>query len=194
VDDGSRGRRPASGATAHERALRLLTRRPLSEAELRLALARAGHGPPEIEAETARLREAGYLDDRRLAEQVLRAHARRGHGPRRAREELERRGVTPETIRAAGAELQQEPGLDRAADLRARLQDWLAAERRPLDDRGLRRVYNRLLRAGFEELDVNAALEPFFLSEREVEPDAAGGDVPPAPRRRRTTGYDDDLT
>lgn len=177
MDDAPRGARPARPTPLRERALDLLARRPHSEAELRAALVRAGHAAAEVERETERLREAGWLDDRCLAEQVLRAHARRGHAPRLAWEELERRGVAPETIRAAAAELDQEGGLDPAEGLASRLAALLAAERRPLDRRALRRVYNRLLRAGFEENDVSAALEPHYPS-----------------ARGRITEYDDDLT
>ena len=174
---------------ARERALALLARRPHSRAELREALLRAGYAAAEIETELERLCDAHWLDDRRLAEQVLRAHARRGHAPRRACDELARRGVAAETIRAAAEELEAEGGSGPVSHLATRLAALLAAERRPLDERGLRRVYNRLLRAGFEDDEVRAALEPHWPSAGAAQPDDAQ-----VGRRGRTTEHDDDGT
>ena len=148
-------------AAAWEHALRALARRPLSENELRGALARGGHAAEDVEAAALRLREAGHLDDRRLAEQVVAAHARRGHALSRAEQELARRGVEPRAIEAALDELRR-LGTPLPA-LGERLAALLAAERAPLDSRALRRVYNRLLRAGFPQPEVHAALEPHFL-------------------------------
>ena len=158
MEDGGWGR---GAAAAWERALRALARRPLTEAELYRALERAGHAAEDVEAVAARLRGAGHLDDRRLAEQVLRSHARRGHASARAEQELARRGVTRAAIEAALEELEL---VDAPLPvLGERVRALLAAERAPLDSRALRRVYNRLLRAGFPEPEVRAALEPHFL-------------------------------
>ena len=155
------GESGGGAGAAWERALRALERRPLSEAELRRALARAGHAAEDVEPVLLRLREAGHLDDRRLAEQIVRAHARRGHALPRAERELARRGVEPPAIAAAVEALRQ---LDtQLPALGERVRALLAAERAPLDARALRRVYNRLLRAGFPEPEVRAALEPHVL-------------------------------
>lgn len=158
MEDGGWGR---SKAAAWERALRALARRPLTEAELYRALERAGHATEDVEAIVARLRGAGHLDDRRLAEQVLRSHARRGHASARAEQDLARRGVARAAIEAALEELARVDGPPPA--LGEQLRALLARERATLDARALRRVYNRLLRAGFPEPEVRAALEPLFL-------------------------------
>jgi len=183
------GRWSDGAAAAYERALRALARRALSEAELRAALAREGHSAEDIEAASLRLRQVGYLDDGRLAEQVVRSHARRGHAARRAEDELVRRGIERGSI--DGALERQRLDAAPAPDLEQRLGELLAAERGPLDPRALRRVYNRLLRAGFEDWQVRAALEPHFLSQPDEEPDETAG---AARRGRRIAVHDDDVT
>lgn len=76
------------------RALDILSRRDHSEAELTLKLRRKGVGEEEITAVVARLRELGYLDDRRLAGRIAETALAEGRmaGPRLGRE-LVRRGI-----------------------------------------------------------------------------------------------------
>lgn len=76
------------------RALDILSRRDHSEAELALKLRRKGIGDDEIEAAVGRLRELGYLNDRRLAGRIAESALADGKmmGPRLSRE-LRRRGI-----------------------------------------------------------------------------------------------------
>lgn len=76
------------------RALDILSRRDHSEAELALKLRRKGIGDDEIEAAVGRLRELGYLNDRRLAGRIAESALADGKmmGPRLSRE-LSRRGI-----------------------------------------------------------------------------------------------------
>jgi len=76
------------------RALDILSRRDHSEAELTLKLRRKGVGEEEAAAVVARLRELGYLDDRRLAGRIVESALADGRmaGPRLGRELL-RRGI-----------------------------------------------------------------------------------------------------
>ncbi|GLI38234.1 recombination regulator RecX [Geobacter hydrogenophilus] len=76
------------------RALDILSRRDQSEAELALKLRRRGIGEDEIESVVNRLRELGYLNDRRLAERIAESALADGRmvGPRLSRELL-RRGI-----------------------------------------------------------------------------------------------------
>lgn len=76
------------------RALDILSRRDQSEAELALKLRRRGVGEDEIQGIVARLRELGYLNDRRLAERIAASALADGRmaGPRLSRE-LRRRGI-----------------------------------------------------------------------------------------------------
>lgn len=88
----------AEGKRALASALRTLSRRDMSISELKRRLIARGY-PEELAGETvSRLREAGYLDDRRFARQWAEAAIRngRGFGPR-LRLELARQRV-PEDI------------------------------------------------------------------------------------------------
>jgi len=84
----------ASPQSAYQRALRRLSRRDHSVAELRRALAARGHEAEEIEAAIERLRRERYLDDAGFAERFARSRlAHQGHGRALIRQGLRRRGV-----------------------------------------------------------------------------------------------------
>ena len=80
-------------------AVRLLARRDHSTAEIAQKLARRGVADAAAAAAIDRLRELGYLDDRRFAERWARSAAEsgRGYGPR-LRLELARRGIAAEIV------------------------------------------------------------------------------------------------
>lgn len=87
---------------AHVAALRLLSYRPRSVAELRRRLAEKGHAEYAIAAVVRRLREQRLLDDVSFAESWVRdVLARRPVGRARLWHELRQKGVSPEV--AAGA-------------------------------------------------------------------------------------------
>ena len=76
---------------AHEAALRLLAHRPRAERELAERLRRRGFPAATVEAEVARLRRAGLLDDERFARAWVESRA--GRGRLLLRRELLARGV-----------------------------------------------------------------------------------------------------
>lgn len=80
-----------------EAALRLLARRAYSEAGIREALARRGVRPGEIRRVLGRLRELGYVDDRKFAADWSERLQARGFGSLRIRFELQRHGVEERT-------------------------------------------------------------------------------------------------
>ena len=81
---------------AEEDALALLRRKDRSEAELRRALASAGHGAEVVEAILKKCRGWGYLDDRRLAERLVSDGIELKHlGPARIKRQLRERGLDP---------------------------------------------------------------------------------------------------
>lgn len=81
-------------ALAHEAALRLLTVRERSAAELRQRLRQKGYSPEVIIAVLDRLAESGLQDDARFAERFAEEAARgRGYAARRIRGELLRKGI-----------------------------------------------------------------------------------------------------
>jgi regulatory protein len=88
-------------------ALRLLSRREHSAAELKYKLGRRGHEDGQAEDIVESLSESGWQSDDRYAEMLLRNRVDQGYGPLRIRAELEAARVTEEAIRAAfdGAEV-----------------------------------------------------------------------------------------
>ena len=145
--------RASRSALARNRAMELLSRRPMSEKELVDKL--MGKGEDE---ETARdsarwLRENGFLDDESYAAAVARHYAAKGYGPGRVRAELSRRGVDRElwdgTIEAMPENREK---MDRF--IAARLTD-------PEDREQLRKVSAALYRRGYSWEDIRSALGRF---------------------------------
>ena len=144
---------------AWREALRLLGIRPLTVAELRQRLEARGHAPDAIDEVAERVERQGYVDDAELARNYIVSRALRlGHGPRRLIEDLVRRGVARDTARAAWACAVDRGDLDCEALLRRELERRLGPAPAELDPRNQRRVYNALLRAGFEASAVHRAL------------------------------------
>jgi regulatory protein len=90
-----------------------LRRSALSIAEVRAVLAEHGLDESEIEEWIERYERLGYLDDARLAEQLVHVNgSRRGRGSGAIMQELSRRGVDANAARAAVEEL--DPDVERA--------------------------------------------------------------------------------
>jgi regulatory protein len=160
--------------TAFEAAVKLLARRASSEASLREKLRRKGHSDDDIDRACERLTSAGYLDDQRVALDVILEHDRRGLGPRRMKDKLHSLGVANDTIERAWQEARADHGVDPRQTLRDQLQRRLPDPASSCDEATVRRVYNALLRAGFDEAAVHAELAPYMPDQ-----DAAS-DVAPA--------------
>jgi len=142
---------------AERRALDLLARRPRAESELRLALATDGYADDVIDATLARLAARGYVNDRALAVQYLVSRAERlGHAPSRLLAELRTRGVPEPVLEAAEREAREVHGVDAPRMVRREIDRRGAGP--DADPRRKARVYNALLRAGYDADDVAAAL------------------------------------
>ena len=146
-------RAASASALARNRAMELLSRRPMSEKELIDKLIRKGE-EEETAADCARwLRENGFLDDESYAAAVARHYAAKGYGPGRVRAELSRRGVDRElwdgTIEAMPENREK---MDRF--IAARLTD-------PEDREQLRKVSAALYRRGYSWEDIRSALGRF---------------------------------
>lgn len=90
-----------------------LRRSALSIAEVRAVLAEHGLDESEVEEWIERYERLGYLDDARLAEQLVHVSgSRRGRGSGAIMQELSRRGVDVSAARAAVEEL--DPEVERA--------------------------------------------------------------------------------
>ncbi|MCE7032689.1 recombination regulator RecX [Lysobacter sp. GX 14042] len=94
-----RSRRPPQ--TPVQRALGLLVRREHSRRELGRKLAARGVEPAEAEAAVQRLAEAGWQDDARFAESLVRQRAMGGYGPYHIRAELGTHGLDTAMVEAA---------------------------------------------------------------------------------------------
>ena len=131
--------------TAFELALRALSRREHTVAELRASLAKREADPAEAEEAIERLVEIGQLDDERFAS--LFAQDKRelyGWGPGRIREALVEKGVPRGIAEAAAGGESQDELAERAADLLDRRNDDLE------DDSGRGRALAFLARRGYE--------------------------------------------
>jgi len=94
-------RKAASEQTPLQRALRLLTRREHSRRELSRKLKVRGCPADEVEQVITRLAEEGWQSDHRFADNLLRARANAGYGPRYIRAELTTHGLSNHIIETA---------------------------------------------------------------------------------------------
>ena len=152
----------STGLAASRAAVRLLTRRPLSEDELCRRLEAQGYAAADVASACSRLRQAGYLDDRRLATDFIVTRAERlGHGPEKLLADLLRRGIRAEVARSAMHLAIEQGDVVPRELLRARIRNRLGAGEPPLPPRAYARMYNALRRAGFDEESIVRELEPY---------------------------------
>jgi len=135
----------------------MLTRRALSARELADRLQARGHNPAAARSEVNRLRQVGLVDDRRLADVVVRSQLQRGRGRRAITLELRRRGLSA-TVSAAAlsslAEEEEQTALE-AALARARRRHPGSLRLPHIRQKVLRSVLSR----GFAPAQVRAAIE-----------------------------------
>jgi len=149
---------------AAREALRLLGRRPLTEDELRRRLEDRGHAADAVASALQRAVDAGYVDDSRLAGEYIATRARRlGHGKDRLLRELRRRGVDADLAASAWDRVVEEEGLEPLKLLRRAAQGRVERCGGKLDPRAYRRVYNALLRAGFDPDAIAAELRAYRI-------------------------------
>jgi len=142
--------------SAYLDALHLLARRALTIAECRARLTDRGHSSDEIDAAIEHLREAGGLDDGKLA----RAQAQtsvdvKGRGRLRILRELAVRGVDQETAAQAVADVFKDR--DERTLVNRAVQKKLRGRARPSTPE-LARLYQHLMRQGFTPGVVSAAI------------------------------------
>lgn len=99
VASGRRRKRPP--ATVTERALGLLTRREHSRKELIAKLTSRGLDADEVLVVVDQLTEAGWQDDDRFAESLVRARVGGSYGPIHIRAELRTHGLDSDAVAAA---------------------------------------------------------------------------------------------
>jgi regulatory protein len=140
-----------------ERCLNLLAQQPRTRFELERSLARAG-APDDLVGEVLdRFTKVGLVDDQAYADAYIRTGVGvRRRGTRSLRAELRGRGVAPEVIESATAEVDEDAELATALALARRRAAGLSR----LDPHAQRRrLTGLLLRRGFSGAIVSSVLE-----------------------------------
>ncbi|QDQ73193.1 regulatory protein RecX [Pseudoluteimonas lycopersici] len=151
MSDSARSRKPPPTAT--QRALGLLVRREHSRKELSRKLVARGVEADEAAAAIAKLSEAGWQDDARFAELLVRSRAASGHGPVHVRAELRMHGLDSDAVAAAMEGFDGDWNAIARDLVRRRLGAQVAK-----DPAQQRRAADLLLRRGFAMDQVRAAL------------------------------------
>jgi regulatory protein len=135
---------------AYSTALKLLSARELSEAQLRTRLVRRQCDPDDVERTLERLRRDGAVDDRRVARATARVEALMRHrGRSRALQQIRHLGIDADVAQRAVddvfADIDETNLLDRAIDRRLK-----GAAVSSLDRRATARIVRALLAQGFQ--------------------------------------------
>ena len=152
-------------------ALRALGSRALSSGELRQKLARRAERSGDVDAILGRLKESGYLDDRRYAESYAAARLENeGHGRTRVLRDLRQRRVAPALAeQAVDRTFRQTDEVELIAAYLERkfrgknLRSWLAEEK------NLMSAYRRLRYAGFSSGNSIRVLKRYAQQADELE-------------------------
>lgn len=130
-----------------ERALRLLSVRSRSRAELRQRLLRADFEPEEVDAALADLEAVGLIDDEAFARELAESQRRKGMGRRAGMAALRVKGVDRELAERIADDVNPEDEAERAVEVATRrlprLQGLDPETRR-------RRLVDFLMRRGYD--------------------------------------------
>lgn len=138
-------------------AVEMLAARAYSVAELKQKLRGKNFAEPSIHEAITRLKELGFLDDRRLAENYASALVRnRTLGRFRVERELKMRRVDPRTVQPALEKAFEET--DERALLERALEQKMRTLRLPLTRTRLASLCNTLRRRGFRSDDILKAV------------------------------------
>ncbi len=158
----------------YDRALRFLSYRPRSGAEVRTRLQRSGVDDAVIDAVVLRLQQSGYLDDAQFARLWVEDRERfRPKGPMALRRELQQRGVARPEIDAAIGSIDPFESACDAARAQARRWHGLLED----DPRRFRqRLTGFLARRGFDYEIIDRVLRTLIaeLSDQETDFDEMG--------------------
>lgn len=135
-------------STAYVDALKMLSRRELSEAQVRQRLARREHDADAIDAAVARLKSERAIDDERVADAIARTETLiKRRGSLRVRRKIESAGIAPATARRA---VDANTAGDDDTLIGLALNKRLRGRERAADDREFQRLYRFLIGQGFE--------------------------------------------
>lgn len=129
-------------------ALKLLSRRELSEAQVRQRLARKGHAADEIDLAVEGLKRERAIDDERVAGAIARTETGvKRRGRIRVHQQIARAGIAAATAHRAIDETFAD--IDDDELLRSALSRRLKGDRPIADDREFQRLYRYLTGQGF---------------------------------------------
>jgi len=137
-----------------EKALNLLTRKPMSRKELERKLQEWEAGEEETASICTRMEELGFLNDASYAAQIVRHYSAKGCGEHKLRDELYRRGVPRDLCEDALSQ-----AVDPAEAIDAFVRKKLAGKES--DRKELKKVSDALMRRGYGWEDISAALGRF---------------------------------
>ena len=158
-------------------ALKSLAGRAHSAGELREKLRRRAEKAGDVDDVLARLKEHGYLDDRRYAESFAAARlSNEGLGRARVIQDLRQRRVAPSLAEKTVGRVYE------GVDDEALIEEWIRKKYRMTareglfqEEKDLAAAYRRLLRAGFRTGEIIRALKRFAKN-----PDLLDNFEPPA--------------
>jgi regulatory protein len=137
--------------------LKMLGRRELSERQVRQRLARKEYSQDDIDEAVARLREERAINDRRVAEAIVRMETGiRKRGKVRVRLQIEKAGIAKDTAREAIDSVFE--AIDDDGLLEASLRKRLRGREAIADEREFARLFRYLIGQGFESDRVMKAL------------------------------------
>ncbi len=154
----NRGGEGSAPGSAYLTALRMLVRRDLSEAQVRERLARHVHDLGAIDEAVARLKMEGAIDDRRVADAIVRRAASVKHQSRhRVMRELESLGIASATAARGLDDVVSD--IDDTVLIEAAVTRRLRGRVAIADEAEFRRLYRYLVAQGFEVDAIVRALE-----------------------------------
>jgi len=144
-------------------ALRVLGGRAHSTGELREKLRRRAAEPGDVDAVLHRLKDAGYLDDRRFAEGFAAARlSGEKFGKTRVLQDLRQRRVAPALAESTVRKVYED------VDEEALIEEWIRRKYRTApregllqDEKDMASAYRRLARAGFRTGEIVKVLKRF---------------------------------
>ena len=143
--------------SAYIAALKMLSRRELSEREVRQRLTRRGYEEGDIDAAIGRLTQDGSIDDARAARAMAHAETSfKKRGKLRVKRRLEMAGIASDVAQRAVQDVFE--AIDADALMASALQKRLRGREQIADDREFQRLYRYLIGQGFEPDRVLALL------------------------------------
>jgi regulatory protein len=171
-----RKRASLDAAALWEYALRVLGGRAHSTGELREKLRRKAEHAADVDPTIARLKEYGYLNDRKFAESFAAARLENeGLGKTRVLADLSRRQVAPAVAQQTVGKVYQDVNEQALAEDFVRRKFRMASKENLFQDqKQMAQAYRRLMRAGFRSATAIQVLKKFAR-----DPDLLDGFEPP---------------